>query len=220
MAHIYAQARFDRTTLLPEDVVVNGFHFDVTGSPVTAAAVAFNSIKKFYDTTPAGASSPIRTYFSRALTGRCEVRVYDWDQAHPRPPIYTNEFTMTIGTTGQDLPTEVAICASYKAAPAAGANPARRRGRIYLGPLNDGIYTTAASSAGDQRPSVGARNIIVSAMVALADDPSTLINWSVYSTKDNVLYPVKTVWCDNAFDTQRRRGAKTTTRTEQTAGSS
>jgi hypothetical protein len=38
-------------------------------------------------------------------------------------------------------------------------------------------------------------------------------DWCVYSPTSNMLFPISQIWVDDAWDTQRRRGVKATTRT-------
>jgi hypothetical protein len=108
------------------------------------------------------------------------------------------------------LPPELAICVSFRAALASGVNAARRRGRVYIGPLSD----NAREGGGDPQVASAAR-------IALAQDADDLLtasnasadwSWGVYSRTDGILRPVVAGWVDDAFDVQRRRGLEPTTR--------
>lgn len=146
--------------------------------------------------------------------------------------------TLTPGTDA--APAEVAICLSYRnlsGSVLGGGNfnaPfAQRRGRIYFGPLGKG--SIVAQSAGDARPEAGLRTTLLEATDWLRDQaPSTGHTLCVYSrpfpgrplterpgkaplpplpARDGMAYPVEEFLIDDAFDTQRRRGARRTNRT-------
>lgn len=212
MTHCFAQVAWARTTGLPEDRIVNGFHFDVTGSIPSVAPGIVSALQKFYNVQPPPANYPIKQYLSRVITGHADVKFYDWSVAPPRIPLYTGSLDITPITGGVDLPSEVALCLSYKAAAEPGSKLARRRGRLYIGPLNDGALKGNPDVAGDARPTVNIQNSLVYAAQKLVVDLPALCTWSVYSTVDNVLRAVASAHCDDAFDTVRARGAKSTSR--------
>jgi len=137
------QVAFRHDSGLPEDAAVNTFHFEATSISASAADVVSDIQDAFYK-----ASFPERVddYLSGLLTGTADVTVYNLADPQPRVPVLETTLSVDL-TTGADLPEEVAFCLSYKAASASGSPPARRRGRIYLGPLN-----TAALNAATGRP--------------------------------------------------------------------
>lgn len=116
-------------------------------------------------------------------------------------------FTAALDSTTA-FPAEVALCLSYRATLQSGVNPARLKGRLYIGPLNGSI----GLADGDVRPSTGMQQDVARAGNALriaglgagADN----VTWCVYSPTAGFLQPVVSCWVDNAFDTMRRRGAK------------
>lgn len=157
-------------------------------------------------------------------------------------PDHVSHFSLADIGGGQELPAEVALCLSYhgslvdvpektgalsdipstKAARRQGA-PAthpgharmaeRRRGRIYLGPLNTSCCGIGVGGAGRQRPSATFMADVAGAAVALNADLATLgAPWSVFSRRDWSSVGVVGGFVDDAFDTQRRRGAKATAR--------
>jgi hypothetical protein len=106
----------------------------------------------------------------------------------------------------------VAIALSYRATPSAGLNPARRRGRIYIGPL-----VTTASSGVPARPNAGSRAVFVERFVNLRTSLLAVgYELGVYSSTDNAFHGIDQVWCDDAFDTMRSRGVRATGRTYTT----
>jgi hypothetical protein len=107
------------------------------------------------------------------------------------------------------MPPEVAICLSYQAAKISGVPQARRRGRVFIGPLNTSAMGT------DGRPATAFINALVGAADALKDPAGAPDwDWSTWSSFDpTVSTVIDNGWVDNEFDTQRRRGRKYTTRT-------
>jgi hypothetical protein len=209
------QARFQRDNGLPEDVVINTFHFQ-TNNPgfvtVAEAQAASQAVQDFYKATNAPQSVSVSNFLSQVLaTSGHETRVYDMGDIQPRAPIFTSIFTIVAGSGY--MPSEVALCLSYRGALVSGTSPARRRGRIYLGPLTSSVPSTV--DTGDARPNsqtIGVMNAAALALMGL-----TGLSWVVASQPDPaqayVLTEIVTAWVDNAFDTQRRRGAAPTMRT-------
>jgi hypothetical protein len=136
-------------------------------------------------------------------------KFYKMSDPEPRTPFITLTMDpIAVGTSG--MPEEVAICLSYYATPASGESPARRRGRIFIGPLSQTAFDS--SSVGTfSTPDPTARAAIASAAAVLADQ-SEAFQWAVYSPTDQIARQIIGGWVDNAFDTQRRRGRRATTR--------
>jgi hypothetical protein len=218
MGHALVQVRFARDNGLPEDVVINTFHFEsAAGTLVTnLEAQAFaGRVSDFYLNTYAPSTVPVRTYISNVLANvGHEIRVYDMGLPKPRAPIYTQALAMTTG--GSALPSEVAICLSYRAPLISGVPPARRRGRIYIGPLGTGTNVLGVTDISDVRPQPTMQNTLVDSALGALATPGTSGPWVVASQPDPLgpytLSTITHLWVDNAFDTQRRRGAKPTSR--------
>lgn len=197
MTHVLCQTVLWMDSLLPEDYAINTWHLDVNSvDPVDGATEFFADITTFF--------LAIDTYLSRQLEGTMAFRAYDMSEPEPRVPIYINGSALTPGS-GQ-LPSEVALCMSFQGVRVSGENQARRRGRVYLGPL--GITVTGG------RPDSTAITAIAAAGGQLLSDSDNATNytWSVYSATDDLLVAVNNGWVDNAFDTQRRRGISPTSR--------
>lgn len=210
MGHALAQVVFGSDSGLPEDDVVNTWHF-LTGGSFTDTFVTSTHtneitarLQDFY--TEPYPTNRIQSYMSPRLNDNdATVRIYNMQDAQPRTPVAINP--LTIAFTGNALPSEVALCASFQATPASGMIQARRRGRVYLGPLNEAALATGASEA----PEPNFILEVVNAMEALFDSNSSC-TWVVYSTVDDDWSLVSEGWVDNAWDTQRRRGIRPTTR--------
>lgn len=94
---------------------------------------------------------------------------------------------------------------------------ARRRGRIFLGPLATSALRVTSGTA-EQRPHQTVIDTLATAAGQL--HTGTMVTagevWIVGSRRDNIGYPVTGGWVDDEFDTQRRRQIKPTARTVTT----
>jgi len=136
------------------------------------------------------------------------IKFYDAAAPSPNYPYYEGTFDLTGVPSGTALPTEVAVCLSFQAPRVAGEAQARRRGRVYLGPVNED-----ANVAG--RPGASMRTSILAAAVDLQQamrDDSNALAWCVWSTADAQSVVLTEAWMDDAWDTQRSRGLETTSR--------
>jgi hypothetical protein len=129
------------------------------------------------------------------------VYVYTAEGTPMGPPIATKTLNSG-GTMTADGPREVALCLSFYA----GTNVKRKRGRLYLPLSNTGITMATA------RPNTTAMTRVMAMATALAGVGPASVQWAVHSAADGVLRPVTNAWCDNEWDTQRRRGLRADTR--------
>lgn len=204
------QMTFTSDTGLPRDSVVNTFHVqsaDLAGNGEGIKACFVN----FYESATASGSS-INAYRSVELTGAGSFKLYNLADPTPRVPVFEDTFT-GMGTSGDALPSEVAVVMSYRAPYASGTPNAQRRNRIYLGPLSK----SAAGASVPPRPVPLLRTTIGEAAIRLQGQlGANATTWVVYSKVSGLAIPVTDGWVDDAFDTQRRRGESATTRTEWT----
>lgn len=210
MPAILATAHLPYLTGLPEDEAVNTFVFDdQTGTGPTTDDIS-NLVIAFYNggATPAGGI--IGESVTRATNG-CRVDLAEIEVLGPTPNVgpvyYSDQFTLTaVSGTTSPLPLEVAIVTSFYNSTETSVSIRRRRGRIYLGPINltcldaTGTYPLV-SDATLTKINTAAEALQVAA--AAADVP-----WCVWSRAEGQLFPVDSGWTENDFDTQRRRGAK------------
>lgn len=238
MPVIKAQIVLPRTTGLPEDQVTNTLWYTapdaVVAAPLIAAAITdfFNSGA----TQNAPIAARIHAGISRTALSS-QVRFYQGATVNDvaGSPYLIAPFTLgPIGAASPGnlaLPGEVSCCLSFHGdlsgvpedtpglppGPAGDAHPAaRKRGRIYVGPLTMGATVADTGAAnGDQLPSGFFINDLAFAAGQLHRASLATVNivWVVASRRDNVVSPVTGGWVDNAFDTQRRRGVKATART-------
>lgn len=183
-------------TGLPEDITVNTFHVQaatLNGTMLTTAWEDFmNDIQGLFGDVVAGSGHLLK--------------VYNLADAEPRAPVHEGSWAFGVAPSGETLPTEVALCVSYRGERISGTNPRRRRGRMYLGPLND-------SSNVSGRPNSTYIDAIMDAFVTFDLTLGTEGHqFVIYSRVDEgPVYPTL-AWVDNAFDTQRRRGYTPDTR--------
>jgi hypothetical protein len=195
---------------LPEDRFINFFAFAgaIEPAPVAAAVAIANALERFFTVEHGPVGFPITAFLPAGLGDTAEVRVYDVSDPLPREPqIITYPFPASGGTA---LPSEVAVCNSYFA----DRNLPRQRGRIFIGPV-----TTAAMGSGSPFPV----RVKLEMRQSLAEASKDLVelgagagfNWCVRSQAGvgvTTFSPITDGWVDDAFDTQRRRGEKASTR--------
>lgn len=204
-----AQVVLHHDSGVPEQAVSNTFYFDTDLDEAGTITQVRANIGNFYDSVNAPLLNSLGSYLSSEMSGVGTVKMYDLDDATPRVPFDTHDFTFSPGVS-EPLPGQVALVLSFQAAKVSGLNQARRRGRIYLGPLD---ITATETSGGVARPTGGLVDTAIAALTRLKDDSGTNeSNWSVYSETDDLLVPVLDGWVDNRFDTQRRRKAGITAR--------
>lgn len=203
MPTIRVMAMLASTSGLPEDVSINTWHFQTAVSTTPYADIA-DSLTTFYNA--------FRPYFSNDVpnTGH-RFKMYDLADSTPRAPVYDEPFALTGTVSSTALPPEMAICLSFQAIRASGFPQARRRGRVYMGPLG-----RQQVSDGDPRPAQGMLDALADAAEALLAESNLASdwNWVVYSEANNNTVNVDNGWVDNAFDVQRRRGVAPTSRVE------
>ncbi len=204
------QAVFERASALPEDRIINTFTFGYDApAPIPAAIVDSirDALDDFYFVNTAAGSS-IRAYLANTLKS-LSYRTYNSLTAKPRAAMIRPSVKFTVPPVNNALPAEVAMVASFYSA----RNLPRQRGRVFLGPLSQLATNAPASTDIDSRPATLLMTTVVQAMARLRDHPGLAeAPWSIYSVTDQVHRPVTAGWVDNAFDTQRRRGGKATTR--------
>lgn len=190
---------------LPEDRIVNVFHFSTDGEYDDDRVTAHVAVDDFY--TGANIVQPIGAYLSAWVQRICETRTYNLEDPKPRLP-QVGAITLPAPSQASGLPEEVACCLTLQGAipPAASA---RRRGRLYIGPLNLTAATFGTALVAS-RPSDIFVNDLVVAATRLRNNS---LGWAIRSSLPvQNFVEVDHGYVDNAFDTQRRRGPRTTSR--------
>lgn len=225
---ILAQVRLKSMSGFPRDDVINDFVFNRADDFSAGEADAVQAdLEDFYNLNFPATGNPIAFYIggqmSRA-TNAAEVNYYDLTghlNGSPHgSPVETRNFTLGAQGGGSNLPEELAAVLSIHGdltdvperlgdtRPAA-----RRRGRIFIGPLKTIAFGTAA---GLER--VRILQAVMDSMVQAADHlQNQQPSWSVWSRAAAALYEVTGGFVDDAPDTQRRRGQIAGTRTLWTA---
>lgn len=188
----------------------NTWHFkteapiDSTPTGITNGTAVMNCFFNFYDGLYANG------VLSRALNyAGTYVKMFDMDAAPGTPPDWQYTFNTnpyaTIANDDRSCPWEVAMCLSYEAIAVSGTNRARRRGRVYLGPVH--IDMLEFDGFGSCRVSAFTRASVLDAYKTLVDELHAIeAITGPYSKTDNLLFATGTAWIDDAWDTQRRRG--------------
>lgn len=197
---------------LPEDRAVNVFHFSGTGTYEADSTAAAAKVLDFYVGASGLQSTAISSFLSPWIQRTAELRTYDLSQPKPRvPTIYPIELSAVLSNNG--LPEEVALVTTFYGSPPV---TRRRRGRLYIGPLNSSTVTiTGATSTTPTTPGSGFINDLLEATKRLAtpSNPQFCIRSSLPAEN---FVPVAGGYVDNAFDTQRRRGPDPTARSTWT----
>ena len=209
------QCNLPRDTAIPADVVMNTWHFRTLGAttPTEGADAAVTGVGVFY----AAIDSLLASYVGTPM----EFKVYDLQDDEPRVPILDTTLSLSTGS-GPAYPAEVAVCLSYRGSLASGTNPARRRGRIFIGPLDD---SNGELGAGDTIVTSSTRGTIANAAEDLAGvGGGGEVAWVVFSptlagsppwsgaTLVDSSVDVVAGYVDNAFDIIRSRGSLPTLR--------
>lgn len=203
---------------VPEDAIVNTFYFDQDDNgllppPDTSYDAVVTSLEQFYTAFD-------NVLFPASVGNLATVRIYDMRDPQPRLLRRTDTFAIN-PSAANPLPSQVALCMSFAAAPLAGVNPARRRGRVYLGPIAgnaDELINSQSRPSGALRLAVkaGADSLIVP-----NDVGGSSLTWAMYSPTtdagganiDDSMHDVQSGWIDDVWDTQRRRCPVSSTRT-------
>ena len=205
MVDILAQVVIPYRSGIPEDVAVNTWSFDVADDDETNLGQIGQFLNVFY--------SGIDSLLSPVLDlGLVRGKFYRRSDPEPRTPVLDEVFDLGDGNTGGVFPEEVAACLSFRGVLQSGEPAARRRGRVYLGPLSDNVLVGDGQLR--SRMPLAVRTTILDAYEAAWGELTTAGNvHTVWSSADATRYPVVQAWVDDAFDTQRRRGPAATTRT-------
>lgn len=200
MALLDVQVTLAMLSGIPEDAATNVWHFDDGEQSATWESIA-SALEDFY--------AAFRIAFSPLVANQGhEIKMYRVSDPEPRAPVYQTVFQLGAATSGSALPPEVSVVLSYHAEQVSGVPQARRRGRVYLGPLN----TSQVGS--DGRLSTVCLTNVENAVDALLAEQATfgLWKWSTHSKVSNSGAEVAGGWVDNEPDTQRRRGREATVR--------
>lgn len=188
---------------IPENFVTN--NYCVSGDVASGAdsLALMNVFKTWYDV--------VRTNLLPSTVAQLnhDFKLYIAGGAKPNYPLYENVFNLTSSPSGTTLPSEVATCLSFEGLRIPGLAQARRRGRVYLGPVKDTV-----NSGG--RPAAAIQANLLAGAQALATGIRTVPSagdWAVWSPSNGTAVILWNAWMDNSWDTQRSRGLIRTLKT-------
>lgn len=187
MADSIVQVQLQGITGLPEDRYVNTLAFQGDDFDSGKADELWDKFNTF--TTQHGGG---------LAAGPHWIKAYHMG-AQPQGPYFSKSYDRGVGLSGQG-PAEVALCLSYASVDDPEQSLPRRRGRIYLGPFQ-------GTETNKERPSPTLLEHALDlgegiAQVGLASN----LTWAIHSRTDGVLAKIESIWVDDAWDTQRRRG--------------
>lgn len=225
MAAVLAVVVMNHTSEKSEDQMMTSFAFTTPSTEIVESELSdiASDLEAFYNVIPAGhnaISGFLSPVISREVSA-AEIRFFDLtghlDGSAHGSPIYVVGFTVGAMVPGAEgLPSELAVVLSFRSDYASdpefgpSSRPrARRRGRVYIGPLTK---SAVEHSGVANRPAVsqGIAETIGIRAAALRDSVDHV--WCVWSRANAALTPVITAWVDDAFDVQRRRGEDAVTR--------
>jgi hypothetical protein len=227
MNNCLATVTFESVTGLPKDRVVNDFAFAWLGLTPTGET-EYEALAAVLETFYNGAniSNDLATYMSAEIdrgADRAKVQLYSLDghlSGTPHgSPVFSSTFTLDASDASASYPAEVSAVLTLRgqgwdtALVESGATRPRQRrtGRVYIGPLK---INTGTIASGVVRLTDTFRADLEDAGASMGVNAITNDwEWSVWSRKDALFYPVVLVQTDDAFDTQRRRGPAPTNRT-------
>jgi hypothetical protein len=149
-------------------------------------------------------------YSSFVAQNNHQIKVYDMADPEPRAPVQERLWNLGSTPSGAPLPSELAICLSFQADTESGQAQARRRGRIYLGPVAVATLDTGGRPTSSARTQIATAATTCLAAFEAADPP---ITWVVWSQVNGTASNITNGWVDNDFDVQRRRQQAVTART-------
>lgn len=186
-------------TTFPRDRVVNTLYFNHT---------ALEPDDEDLDQMCSDLTAVYDNWWTGAGVREIICRAYELGGPPPHNPV--GEHIRNAGVSpGSVIPREVALCLSFRA----DQNVPRRRGRIFLPVFTCG----AVGSIRDQltvRPGATLRDRVMLLASEFSGIGGADVDWSVYSGLDQAARKVEHAWVDDEWDTQRRRGLRSTARTE------
>lgn len=240
---ILAQVVIPRRSGLAKDDVVNTFAIGGVSSSVSSANLTAISgaIQRVYNgvTTESAGASFARLYMAGCLSNSASasvIKFYDlaghFDGSPHGSPFATRNWTLDTFTDAGSLPSEVCCVATLEAVGRGnqlverpdgidpGFAPDRPRtrytGRVYIGPLRDSSDVTTLDTNKEARVSAALNLHLRKNIKGCAEDiyaVNPLFFLGVWSRADEAIRAIDNVAVDDAFDTQRRRGAQPLVRT-------
>lgn len=241
-----AQVTLKHSSGLPRDNASNTFWITTAAAGLTQAVAEplAEAVRDFYTIDPGvDQAAAIMQYLSTSLAANGhEVKMSPIDVAtgldargEGFPPVWTETFDFVgWAPNATPLPSEAAVCVSFKNTTDGAVPPARRRGRAYIGPCGQNAGEKVGQTL---RPSQAFREDLVAAAKHMAAqlviaNAQHVVFSRPFAGRDQIDRPgnprgplpalpphagathvVDSWWVDNAFDTMRKRGERSTLRT-------
>lgn len=196
------QLSFPAVSTVSEDTVTNTWHFTMTDINETNTNAVQTALVAFYEALD-GFKSPLQSW----QTAR--MKIYDMDDPEERVPLYDELFGTSSTAQSSSLPPECCMVLSFHGEYVSGFSQARRRGRIYFGPLSSPVIS---GTTGQFTSTLTTAAATAAGTLLTASDAASDWAWVVWSPTGSTAYPVVDGWVDNACDIQRRRGLKSSVR--------
>ena len=210
---------------LPEDRFINDFAFYKAVDGVPSAGDydnLFTAVDEFFNHTETS-TFKVAQFISAAVDRAAthELQAYHIAAGPLGSPVATSPWLgPSTPLSSTPMPTEVAGVLSFHAdltgvlEESGATRPrARRRGRVYIGPL----VISATDGASQPALDTSFLSTLRQAAIFMHDTAETDgWVWAVWSRADATLREVVAGWTDNAPDTQRRRGQASTARVTYT----
>lgn len=214
-------------TGVPADDCTGDLVFSRDGVPTEEQLATLAALIGLFFNTAQATTFSIATYISNDISraaDACEVAIYDLtghlDGSDVGSPIQVEQFTLGAALAASTpLPQEVACCMSYNASlvgvpeiDGVTRPRARRRGRLFIGPVNNAANSTDNPSR--SRPSALFMNTVLQAAdeQLASDGVGSGWGWRQWSRVEATIRNVVNVSIDNAWDTIRSRGVGPTFR--------
>lgn len=226
---VRAQVVLNKKSGLVRDAVTNTWHFNAGGSVSAADLTAIgDQLVNFYSAINAYLSNTLSLVANAHVIKLTDLGDYDAppNPESPQGPPDVNRTWTLVGSGAASLPTEVAATLTLEAGSRSVSEEvgstrpaARRRGRIFIGPLTTSVISAQATT---QEPllSDAFRTAVLDAAVAMSTALAALTNpvaVGVLSKANNAVHNVVNYSMDNAFDTIRSRGNRASNRVRSAA---
>lgn len=197
------QVAIPAVSTVSEDTVTNTFHFTTVDTEEGTLAQLSAALVSFYE-----AMDTQKGDLQNWAAAR--IKMYDLSEPEPRFPVKDAGLALTSAPSTDSTAHELCAVLSFHGEYVSGFSQARRRGRIYFGPI-----PAAAVAVATGYLATGTVTALVTAGSGLLTASNSASDWAwvVYSPAGNTSYPVVGGHVDNAVDVQRRRGFKASTRT-------
>lgn len=219
MANYQVRAVIPLRSGLPQDVSVNTW--SIVGPDTEGGRDAImTALNRFYtETGDTPTTAAVGTYLGPQVRrspglSRFEMYVVDLASGETGSPIRIDNWVVPVGPLSADLclPNEVAVCTSFASGAPAGVNAARRKGRVYIGPLTKTVVTNDPITFQPRLTDAFVASLVNSTERLHEELIAAGAQLCVWSRADAAMYPVVRGWVDLEFDTQRRRGEVATAR--------